>query len=275
MTSALSRLYCGPLEQLTPPLVSSTLPEDALPADQLLDANVIEERLERLAAQHQGNDIKAIASIWSQWHFAAVVVPALAANLLLERDLPVTLDEMAIQSDEHGCTRRLVLPHEGTPLPSLDAFQRFETLFQGHVSPLIEMLSCLSGASPRLFWSNFGNYFEYFANNAELHPMALPGVADEALRLVDHRVYPDGRRNPLFMPVRYLENETGERHRTRRLCCLRYRLDDCEYCGNCPLEATASTRAAKRAAVVQKFAPRREAPTNSTTDETCLAASGN
>lgn len=274
MTSTLSRLYCGPLEQLTPPLVSTALPEDALPAQRLLDAVVIEEHLERLATRHQGSDIKAIASIWSQWHFVAVVVPALAANLLLERDLPVSLDEIAIQSDEHGCTRRLILPHEGTPLSSLDAFQRFETLLQGHVSPLIDMLSCLSCASPRLFWSNFGNYFEYFANSAGLHPMALPGLADEALRLMDHRLYPDGRRNPLFMPVRYIENQAGERHRTRRLCCLRYRLDDCEYCDNCPLEASASTNATRLRRGSEKPAPGRETPMNSTIDEKRQTAFG-
>ncbi|HAR06848.1 MAG TPA: hypothetical protein DCR98_00330, partial [Cobetia sp.] len=47
----------------------------------------------------------------------------------------------------------------------------------------------------------------------------------------------------LFMPVRYLPDEHGETQRTRRLCCLRYRLEDFGCCGNCPLDDAAVARA--------------------------------
>jgi len=247
MTPALSRLYCGPLEHLTPPFIGEVFPRDAIRGEALLDAPVLDALLARFATQYQGDDLKAIASLWSKWHFASVAAPALAANLLLERDLPLALDEMAIITNAEGRTTQLALPHEGRPLGSLDAFTRFEQLLQGHVAPLVQTLACVSGASPKVFWSNFGNYFEHFSRAAEQHPMALPGLADEALRLVDHRVYPDGRRNPLFMPVRYLVDDAGEHHRTRRLCCLRYRLPEFAYCGNCPLEGCAP-RAAKTSA---------------------------
>ena len=76
----------------------------------------------------------------------------------------------------------------------LDAFERFERLLQGHIAPLIDMLGCVSGASPKVFWSNFGGYFDYFARGAHTHPMGSPDAAEQALRLLDHRVYPDGRR---------------------------------------------------------------------------------
>ena len=243
MTTALSRLYCGPLEQLTPPIIG--IPADALPAERLLDTHVLDELLERYSVQYQSNDIKAITSIWSKWHFSTLVVPYLAANLLLERDLPVELDEMAVLINDEGCTTSVAIAHEGKPLDSLDAFQRFERLLQGHVSPLVETLSCISGAAPKVFWSNFGNYFEYFVANMAHHPMALPHVADEAKRLLDHRVYPDGRRNPMFMPVRYMEDASGEVQRTRRLCCLRYRIPEFGYCGNCPLDECGKAKASK------------------------------
>lgn len=243
MTSALPRLYCGPLEHLAVPTVAAELPDDAMPAERLLEPGVLDELLERFAAQYQGDDLKAVASLWSKWHFSAMAAHTLASNLLLERDLPVALDQMGLYLSDSGQTTGIALPHEGTPLGSLDAFERFERLLQGHVAPLVDMLGCVSGASPKVFWSNFGNYFEYFAKAAVHHPMASPGLGDEALRLIDHRVYPDGRRNPLFMPVRYLPDEHGETQRTRRLCCLRYRLEDFGCCGNCPLDDAAVARA--------------------------------
>lgn len=237
MMPVLSRLYCGPLEHLTPPAIGEAFPSGAIHGEALLDVSVLGTLLTRFATEYEGDDLKAIASLWSKWHFAIVTAPALAANLLLERDLPLALDEMAIITNEEGRTTQLALPHEGKPLNSLDAFTRFEQLLQDHVAPLVEMLACVSGASPKVFWNNFGNYFEHFSRATEQHPMAQPGLAEEALRLVEHRVYPDGRRNPLFMPVRYQVDGAGERHRTRRLCCLRYRLPEFAYCGNCPLDS--------------------------------------
>lgn len=236
MMPALSRLYCGPLEHLTPPVIGEAFPSEAILGEALLEISVLDTLLTRFATKYEGDDLRAIASLWSKWHFAIVTAPALAANLLLERDLPLALNEMAIITNEEGRTTQLALSHEGKPLGSLDAFTRFEQLLQGHVAPLVKMLAYVSGASPKVFWNNFGNYFEHFSRAAEQHPMALPGLADEALRLVEHRAYPDGRRNPVFMPVRYQIDGAGECHRTRRLCCLRYRLPELAYCGNCPLE---------------------------------------
>lgn len=250
MTPALAHLYCGPFEHFTPPIIGEAFPSDAICGESLLDASVFSDLLARFAIQYEGDDLKAIASLWSKWHFANVAAPALAANLLLTRELPLALDEIAIITNEEGRTTQLVLLHEGKPLGSLDAFTRFEQLLQGHIAPLIDRLAGISGASPKVFWSNFGNYFEYFSHATAEHPMALSGLAEEPLRLIKHRAYPDGRRNPLFMPVRYLADENEKRCRTRRLCCLRYRLPEFSYCGNCPLECTryrATTGDASRA----------------------------
>ncbi|EPC02198.1 hypothetical protein L861_15935 [Litchfieldella anticariensis FP35 = DSM 16096] len=232
---SLAQLYIGPMEALIPPLLSEA-PARALPATELLVADRLNELLDRFAAQYQHGDRRAVASLWSKWHFNALLAPALAANLLLERDLPLTLDQVQVILTPEGRTERLCLENEGTPLASLGAFTRFTTLLDRHLAPLIEMLASLSGASPRVFWSNVGNVFEYFVSAVDQHPMASPGTGEEARLLLESRQYPDGRRNPLYRPVRYIESQHSEVQRVRKLCCLRYLLPELGYCGNCPLE---------------------------------------
>lgn len=233
MPSPLDRLYVGCLAALTPPEVA-TPPADALPAVALLDPGCLDRVLTGFAAQYGAGDRRAVASLWSKWHFSALLAPGLAANLLLERDLPLGLPDLHLGLAPDGHTARLWLAHEGRPLASLDAAERFATLIE-HLAPLIAALADFSGAAPRVFWSNAGNYFEYFARALAEHPMALPGTSDEALDLLERRHTPDGARNPLYRPVRYLEAGQDTPCRMRRLCCLRYLLPELELCGNCPL----------------------------------------
>lgn len=236
MTTALSQLYIGPLEALIPPRLSTEPPAAAIPGNALLDPACLEALLIRFGAQYRHGDRRAVASLWSKWHFSALLAPALAANLLLERDLPLALERVQVILTPEGRTERLCLEHEGTPLPALGAFTRFTTLLDRHLAPMIEVLATLSGASTRVFWSNAGNVFEHFVSVVDQHPMASPDTAEEARLLLESRQYPDGRRNPLFRPVRYIESPYSEVQRVRKLCCLRYLLPELNYCGNCPLE---------------------------------------
>lgn len=236
VSSMLDQLYRGPLATMTPPMVSSRPPPGALSLHDWLTGTTLSGILDRFAEQYRQGDRRAIASLWSKWHFSAVIAPALAANLLLERDLPIRLEQLHVLVSPQGRTERLCLRHEGLPLPSRDAFERFTTLIDHHLGPLIELLSTLSGASPWVFWSNAGNFFEYYVKVIEQHPMASASPFGEAVMLLDSRHYPDGRRNPLFRPVRYLESRHDEVRRVRKLCCLRYLLPELNQCGNCPLE---------------------------------------
>ncbi|MBB3141504.1 siderophore-iron reductase FhuF [Halomonas organivorans] len=246
MTLALSQLYIGPLQHLPPPQVAATPAADSVPARHLLDPAYLAALLERFGVQYGNGDRRAVASLWSKWHFSALCAHGLAANLLLERDLPLGLDELHLAQSSEGQTTGLHLLHAGRPLDELDGLSRFATLLDGHLTPLIEALASLTGASPKVFWSNAGNYFEYFAGALPSHPMASPHGADEAHRLMASRQLADGRRNPLYRPVRYLESGDAEApRRVRRLCCIRYLLDELGYCGNCPLECRGDARAAK------------------------------
>lgn len=237
MPPALTTLYLGPLEGLLPPVLG--VPPNGphtLPAWKLLTHNYLTPLLERFSLQYSRGDRRAVASLWSKWHFSSVISAALAANLLLERDLPLGLDDLHLELTPEGQTRRLWLHHAGKPLASQNAFTRFSTLIEGHLTPLIMTLAKLSGASPKVFWSNAGNYFEHFTEALQTHPLAEANVAEPARELMATRHLPDGCRNPLYQPVRYLQDTSGTKTgRRRRLCCIRYLMPELGYCGNCPL----------------------------------------
>ncbi|MBB3191757.1 siderophore-iron reductase FhuF [Halomonas cerina] len=248
MSQALSTLYIGPLEGLAPPKVSAAPGPDALPARTLLDPAYLDALFARFGARYGQGDRRAVASLWSKWHFSALAAHGLAANLLLERDLPLGLDELHLAQSAEGQTTGLDLRHAGRPLAELDPYPRFATLLDGHLTPLVEALAAATGASPKVFWSNAGNYFEYFAGALADHPMASKGLAEPAQALMESRRLPDGRRNPLYRPVRYVTPAAPDQPaRVRRLCCIRYLIDELGYCANCPLECRRAGKAVKAA----------------------------
>ncbi|MDR5867399.1 siderophore-iron reductase FhuF [Halomonas koreensis] len=251
MTQALSSLYIGPLEGLAPPEVSATPGPDARPARELLDPAYLDALFARFGAQYGHGDRRAVASLWSKWHFSALAAHGLIANLLLERDLPLGLDELHLRQSPEGQTSGLVLRHAGKPLAELEPTARFATLLDGHLTPLVEALAAATGASPKVFWSNAGNYFEYFASVIHTHPMASADQGEPARALMESRSLPDGRRNPLYRPVRYVTPAAPDQPaRVRRLCCIRYLIDELGYCANCPLGCRPAGKAAKAAKAV-------------------------
>ncbi|GEK73752.1 transporter [Halomonas halophila] len=257
MTLALSQLYLGPLDFLTPPRVEATPGADTLPAHRLLDPARLEALFTRFGAQYGHGDRRAVASLWSKWHFAGLAAHGLAANLLLERDLPLGIDTLHVIQTDEGQTAGFSLRHAGRPLGDLDGLSRFATLVDDHLAPLIEALASISGASPKVFWSNAGNYIEHFTNALADHPMASAGTVDPARALITSRHLPDGRRNPLYQPVRYVEPATPEApSRVRRQCCIRYLIDELGYCANCPLECRRQGKASKaeKAATLERAA---------------------
>lgn len=233
--SPLARLYVGPLEGVTPPRLGETPPDDALPASQLFESATLERVLARFATGFSVDDRRAVASLWSKWYFHLVLQPSLAANVLLERELPLTLDAMHLVLDDHGQPKRLCLPHDGRPLDTLDPERRFAGLLS-HLSTVIELLARLSGAAPRVFWSNAGSGIEFYLSQLETHPATWPGMVETCRALLERRELADGRRNPLYQPVRYVAREDGTLQRVGRLCCLRYLIPELGDCGAyCPL----------------------------------------
>ncbi|WP_146876043.1 siderophore-iron reductase FhuF [Halovibrio variabilis] len=233
---ALLALYRQPpLDKMKAPVFGQPS-EPTLAASALLDQDVLSEQLARYGRVHGDDaDRKAVASIWSKFHFSSVSIPTLVANLLLGYDLPVGGNELRLALGDKGQTARIWLPHGGVPLASQAPQARFSRLFDDHCAPLIETLAVVSGLSEKVFWSNLGHYVEFVGQTCSQHP-AFAGAGEPLLDYLATKTLPDGRRNPLYQPVRYLELGGETPARVRRLCCIKYRLPGEPLCGGCPLK---------------------------------------
>lgn len=87
----------------------------------------------------------------------------------------------------------------------------------------------------RLLSSNAATILEWTLSQAGTDGAASGKVLQHGFAMLAAETLPQGRRNPLFEPVRYpLEGRVPTRR--RRVCCLRYLLPGEENCGSlCPL----------------------------------------
>ncbi|WP_332685058.1 siderophore-iron reductase FhuF [Bosea sp. (in: a-proteobacteria)] len=204
-----------------------------IPGTDLLDGAVTERLMTRFSKSHPGGDRRALVSMWTQWHFGMLIIPATAAIVVLDRDLPVGLDRIGVAPHEEGRTAALVLADEGEKRAPRAA--RFSRLFDGHVAPLIAHFASHFEVSPRLLWSNATAIFEWTLQEFAAAGTAQPEALGEGFALLQSQSGPDGRRNPMFGAVRYPLCD-GEPTRQRKVCCLRYLLPGVACCGSlCPL----------------------------------------
>lgn len=201
----------------------------------LLRPPVLDGVLERFGAAYPGADRRAIVSLWSQWYFGTLLVPATAAMLLLGRALPLAIDRVRFRLDTEGHHPvGIRLAGSCDPAPGADAFALFDDLLWSHLEPLVQALSHSGRVSTRLLWSNAGGYVEWAVRQVEIRPDGAEGGA-AGERLLAAKCWPDGRPNPLCQPVRYA-CEDGAPVRRRRVCCLRYLLPGVAGCAEvCPL----------------------------------------
>ncbi|QEA39138.1 siderophore-iron reductase FhuF [Pistricoccus aurantiacus] len=234
-TGILKTLYVEPLDALAPPLIAATPPSEAISVAALLAPDRLQRAVENFGRQYIKQDRRGAASQWSKWYFNTLLVPALLANLLLERELCLIPERLYVTLNAQSRPERLILRNEGAPLTSHEPFERFAHLMNDALTPMIKALASISGASPRVFWSNAGNTFETLTSQLHRHPAAEQDAGAPARQLLERRILPGGRCNPLYRPVRYIEQLDGSRKRVRRLCCIRYLIPELDYCGNCPL----------------------------------------
>lgn len=236
MIPSLAPLFCGPLADHAEKLQLSDGQAPALAGTRLFQTKYFGEFIGNLAERHATSDLLALTSLWSKWYFSTFLAPTLAANLLLQRSLPIALDDIGVVLSAQDRPLVLQLPDDGSSLPPCAPFERFRQLIEAHLEPTIAVFAEVSRASPRLFWSNAGNTFEFVTSRIALHPLADAQSTAPAAAVLGSRLRPDGRRNPLFAPVHYRDIGTDEPQRLRRICCIRYRLPGVGYCSSCPLD---------------------------------------
>lgn len=240
MIAALAPLFFGAFASYRDALVTRDDPRPGIPARQLLQGGRLEEVLQRFDPPHRGQDRRALASQWSKWYLVRLLPPVVAAALVLGRRLPLDFDGVEVVLDDRGLPQSFRLAGEGAPfaVPPADPFERFAHLLDAHLQPFVEQLCAEVKISPKVIWSNAGNYFEWFLGEMARVPLPAALLADgRALLEAERR--PDGRRNPLYRPIRYVPVDATLRPdglwRQRRTCCIRYRLGCIGHCDNCPL----------------------------------------
>ncbi len=270
MIDALSPLFAGPMvayrDLITTSAQAQAGGESSLdrvvPARDVLSPGWLSACIAAHGMQYEGQqgaeapDERALLSQWSKYLLSSMVSLPLAANLLLDHQLPLELRHLSLRLGEHGVVTQLILDDAAGQGVSLTADiaaaeeeARLQVRFQGylaHLEAVIERLVPHTPLGPKVFWSNAAHYFVYIVGMLE----EQGGVAQAApaRQLMATRVLADGRRNPLYQPVSEVMDRHGERHVPRKVCCVRYRIECLGYCSNCPLaiERPAARRAQAR-----------------------------
>lgn len=236
MIPALAPLFIADFEHYRDALVLPDAPRVGVPMRTFLTGDYLNDVLTRFGSAYPDSDPRGLASIWSKYYFIKLIPPVVAASLILDQQLPLHLDQVQLILNDDGLPAAFKLPHSGqrwTPTPA-DAFERFDDLLEQHLRPFIDALARHFRLSPKVLWSNAGNYFEWLLGVLE---NAMPHAdVSHGHHLLNARHLPEGRRNPLYQPVRYIKVDgQDEPKRQRRVCCIRYRVNGLDYCANCPL----------------------------------------
>lgn len=230
----LEALFSGPLASAAGKLVPPGTGSGFRPAAALHDPPALREVLDRFARGFEG-DPRAVASLWSQWYLGTLIVPAVTAGVRLDRVLPLGAGALEVRLDEDRRPVAFRLPHGGEIDPDAGPFRRFRPLIRDHLEPLVEVLAAEAGLSPALLWCNAARYVQW-----TLEQLDSPGARAAAgpapgRRLLEADALPDGRPNPLRGRM-VRAGDPGQGTVRRKVCCLRYLVDDVDDCGPlCPL----------------------------------------
>ncbi|MBD9399582.1 siderophore-iron reductase FhuF [Pseudomonas sp. PDM11] len=234
MIEALAPLFIGDFSSYRDTLVLHDDPRPSVPLRELLSAEGLPALLARFGEAYADGDRRALLSQWSKHYFVRLIPPVVAAALVLNRRLPLDLDDIEVVLDEEHLPQAFKLRDAGGSFTPDDPFERFAHLQHDHLAPLIQAFTAQVKIAPKVLWSNAGNYFEWILT-ALGKVLPAPMLAD-GFSLLQATLQPDGGRNPLYQPVRYVELQGAALPwRQRRVCCIRYLLPELELCKNCPL----------------------------------------
>jgi len=187
----------------------------------LLRPDRIASQIARFVHAHPDADDKALASLWTQW-YAATTWPALVAGAVLLGSGPRLADTVILlDNDARPAGLRIA---SVTPVGVEDFL---ESLTREQARPLMAAAAA-TGVSPRVPWSNAINVLGWMLD--QLRCVTSEARLAHGFAVLDRPVWPDGTTNPLAAPG---GSATGRP--ARRVCCLRYRLQGFDYCGDCPI----------------------------------------
>jgi ferric iron reductase protein FhuF len=236
--SELATLFSGDLARYRNVFVAADDPREAISGAQFLQPQTLSTLMARFRPQFATADQRGLASIWANQYFMRLFPPVISAALLLNQRMPLQIGQLSIIVDGEGLPLVFKLPGPCEPLPPpQNPFERFAHLLDDNLQPYIQALCAHTGVSAKVLWSNAGNYFEAWLGQLQKRS-DQPQLLLDGQRLLSAAQRPDGSRNPLFEPIRYIDIEHADGQvrpwRQRRLCCIRYVLPGVELCPNCP-----------------------------------------
>ncbi len=226
---------------------------DLVPAGAFTQPVWLEAAVQVMAGRMGTEDLRVAASLWSKQYFAAASMGALALTALhgIGLDMaPENIDILlkdgvpraAVVRDTASAVRYFPrgagVADVGSP-GDLESLHRtvFISLFEGHLAPVIQALSSLSGASKAVLWGNLGNLVADVFDT-----LAATGLAPDAVGL-DRRLLLEspsavglGDPNPLYGGVEYValcEPDLPALVRVRRTCCQKH-MTKAGPCTTCP-----------------------------------------
>ena len=238
MLSELATLFSGDLARYRNVFVVADDPREAISGAQFLQPQTLSTLMARFRPQFATADQRGLASIWANQYFMRLFPPVISAALLLDQRMPLRIEQLAIIVDGEGLPLAFKLPGPCEPLPPPhNPFERFAHLLDDNLQPFIQALCAHTGVSAKVLWSNAGNYFEAWLGQLQKRS-EQPELLLDGQRLLSAAQGPDGSRNPLYAPIRYIDIEHADGQvrpwRQRRLCCIRFVLPGVELCPNCP-----------------------------------------
>ncbi|MEX0729402.1 MAG: siderophore-iron reductase FhuF [Aquisalimonadaceae bacterium] len=216
---------CWP--QLRGRIVAVPASSRSVPLTALLVPGGVDRLIGDFALRYPNQDLRAVASLWAQWSLATTWPPLVVAALVLGA-APRPASIQLLLDDTHT-PAGLAVTSEAERAPAQHILQ---TLVRERTAPLLEAVAVAGGMSPRVPWSNAASILSWTLDQLQV---LLPDLHLHPLReMLERRYWPDGSRNPLYVPAARNGRGTSE---GRRVCCLRYRLHGFDYCADCPITA--------------------------------------
>ncbi|MFH1556683.1 MAG: siderophore-iron reductase FhuF [Pseudomonadota bacterium] len=245
MIEALAPAFIGPFVYFARTAVLPDDPRPRINAGEFFEGPALIRSLELAQQRYPGGHRDAVTALWARGYAAKVVPVSLAASLILNRNLPVDIDQLELALGDDGASpAAIVVGTIGEPVTSLDAFARFARLIHGHLEPAVDALATRGRASRKVLWGDLALYIDYFLRaSTEITDRPVGSFAFDPSRLVTARLLPDGRTNSLFQPRTVVTTPEGPALH-RKTCCRSYRLGgDNQPCLDCPIQTKNERRA--------------------------------
>lgn len=201
---------------------------------QLWTAQSLDFIVARYTEEYGASDRRALLSHWSKSYLEALLPGALAACLLLDRELPLAFSDIGLQLNAEGSVANILLTAQTSVIAAdADFYHRCRLLLQTNLEPFVDGLARHGRISARALWGNVAGYIAWALRMLAAQMGLSTLVLQQAIHVFSTPLYPDSRPNPVQQAYQFPDEV--QLQPWRRVCCLRYCIPDLPYCRDCPL----------------------------------------